>query len=232
MDTQERVTALVKVTDMGADSAMIMATRMGEVKRTPLEDFSLVRSNGLIATDLEAGDELVAAQLASEGDEVIMVSHRGQSILFPVSQLRSASRTSGGVRGLKLDADDKLVAMDIVDPHGLLLVVSENGIGKLTSLSAYPRQHRGGGGVRTLRVTDKTGGVAASLVAHPGHELMIVSGEGILIRTQVDDISTLGRDTQGVMLMRLEQGDKVVSCACLDTTNGSAKPEKQGPDAP
>ena len=119
--------------------------------------------------------------------------------------------------------------MDVVTPDSLLLVVSERGIGKLSHLEDYPSHHRGGGGVRTLRMTEKTGGVVAAQVAHPSHELMILSGEGIIIRTAVDEITTLHRDTQGVKLMRLGKKDRVVSCACLDTSNSESDgPHRQG----
>src|SRR4029453_3589508 len=140
------------------------ATRLGEVKKSPLKDFGQVRRNGLRAMNLEPDDELLDVKHCSEGAEIICVTERGQSARFRVNILRTASRISGGVRGIKLGTGDKLASMDVVDPEAQLLVIPQNGFGKRTPLSAFLVKGRGIGGVSALKVTDKTGPVAAARV--------------------------------------------------------------------
>jgi DNA gyrase subunit A len=218
----ERVTAMVSVTDFKPDTYLLMATCRGEIKRTPLDSFASVRSSGLIAMDLEEGDELVSARLAADQDDVILVTEEGQSIRFAASELRASSRTSGGVCGIRLGTEDQVVGMDIAYPDAFLLVVTTGGFGKLTPISAYPRQHRAGSGVRTFKLTTKTGDVAATRLVSLSQQVMIISADGIVICTPVKEkdprqgITILGRDTQGVRLMKLDPGDKVVALACFD----------------
>ncbi|MBI2832559.1 MAG: DNA gyrase subunit A [Chloroflexi bacterium] len=218
----EKVTAMVSVREFKPDTFMVMATRKGEVKRTPLDKFSTVRRNGLIAMDLEKGDEMVNAGLAIAGGEVVMVTRRGQSIRFGIDNVRISSRTSGGVRGIRLAQGDAAVSMDVVRPDGYVLIVTTNGFGKLTPIKNYPLQNRAGSGVRTLRVTDKVGEVAAARLVSPTEILMIISAEGIIIQTPVKEeragqgIPILGRSTQGVRVMRLDQGDKVTAITCFE----------------
>lgn len=216
LEQRELVTAVVVVPSSARAKFIVMATRKREVKKTPLEQFSAVRSNGLIAMDLEKGDELVSAKLVDDKDEVIIATEKGQAIRFKVSGLRAASRTSGGVRGVLLKGDDRVAGMDVVVPDGYLLVVSANGYGRITSLSAYPTHSRGGMGVRTLRVTPKTGKLVAVRVVVRSQELMVVSAEGIVIRMPVAGISVQGRVVEGVSLMKLDPGDAVASIACFE----------------
>jgi len=217
----ERVTDVVAVTDFTAASYLLMATRRGEIKKTALDKFASVRSSGLIAMDVEEGDELVAAFLATDKDDVMLATQQGQSIRFAVSSLRASLRTSGGVRGSRLASDDRVVCMGVADPKAFLLVVTTNGFGKLTPISQYPRQHRAGRGVRTFKITEKTGDVAAARVVSQSQEVMIISADGIIIRTPVKErdpkkgITIQGRSTQGVRLMRLSDGDEVVAIACF-----------------
>jgi DNA gyrase subunit A len=215
IETKERVTAVVAITSFSEDKFLVIATVKGEVKKTSLAEFSSVRSSGLIAMDLEQGDELISARLAGADDQVILVTEGGQSIKFAVSALRAASRTSGGVRGIRLVAGDRVVAMDITDPEAYLFAISANGFGKRTQLKAYPLQARGGSGVLTFKVIPKTGKVVGASVVHPHQGLMLISAKGIVIRTTLDDIPSLGRDTQGVSVMKVEPGDKVASFSCL-----------------
>ena len=215
IDTKERVTAVVAITAFSEDKFLVIATSKGEVKKTSLAEFSSVRSSGLIAMDLEQGDELIAARLAGADDHVILITESGQSIKFAVSDLRAASRTSGGVRGIRVAADDRVVAMDVVDPDAHLFVISAYGFGKRTPLDSYPLQARGGSGVRTFKVVEKTGKVIAASVVYPRQGLMLISAKGIVIRTTIDDIPIIGRDTQGVSVMKVEPGDKVASFSAL-----------------
>ncbi len=211
----ERVTAMVVVSDFKPDVYLLLATCRGETKKTTLDSFAAVRSSGLIAMDLEEGDELVAAGLATERDDIILVTQKGQTIRFAVSSLRAASRTSGGVRGIRLAAVDQVIGMDIAYPDALLLVITSRGLGKLTPIGDYPRQHRTGRGVRTFNIIEKSGDVTAAEVVSLSDQLMIISADGIVERTPVKGISVQGRRTQGVRLMRLSAGDKVVAIACF-----------------
>ncbi len=218
----ERVMDIVPVTEYKPDVYLLMATNHGEIKKTALQYFAAVRSNGLIAMDVEDGDDLVAARLATDPDEIMVVTEKGQSIRFLVSSLRASSRTSGGVRAVRLIAGDRMVSMDVADPEGFVLIVSANGFGKLTRLPNYPTQKRGGVGVRTFKIMDKTGDVAAARVVSLAQQVMIISADGIIIRTPVKErdpskgITIQGRSTAGVRLMRLDKGDKVVAVTAFD----------------
>jgi DNA gyrase subunit A len=218
----ERVTSMAATTGLMPDAYMVMATKLGEIKKTSLDKFSAVRSSGLIAMDLEPGDELVSVCMARDDDDVILVTCKGQSICFKVASLRAASRISGGVRAIRLGKGDSVVSIDRVDPEAFLLVVTENGHGKLTALNEYPRQHRGGGGVRTFKIVDKSGDVVAARVVKLTEQVMLISAEGMVTRTPVKEkdprkgISTQGRSTQGVRLMTLDEGDSLVAITAFE----------------
>jgi DNA gyrase subunit A len=218
----ERVTAMVVLADFTPGAYLLMATRYGEIKKTPVDSFASVRSSGLIATDLEPGDELVAACVATDKNDVLLVTEGGQAIRFKVSELRAVSRTGGGVRAIRLSRGDQLVAMDIARAGSYVLAVTSGGFGKLTPITAYPRQHRAGGGVRTFKLTENTGKVAAAGVVSLSQQAMIVSAEGLILQTPVKEkdpkrgITILGRSTQGVRLMRLEAEDRVVAIASFE----------------
>jgi DNA gyrase subunit A len=196
----------------------VMATKRGEVKKTSLDEFAVVRSLGLIAMDLEPGDELIGARLVSANDTVLLVTERGQAIRFEVQELRAASRTSGGVRGIRVENHDQVVALCAVPENANpeLLVVTFNGYGKRTPLNEYPVHGRGGGGVITARLTDKTGSLAvARILTEDDLDLMIISAEGTVIRTDWHTVAQTSRPTQGVRLMRLDAGDRVVAAATI-----------------
>ena len=216
IDPKERVTALVLAKDSAPGMFMVMATSKGIVKKTTLDKFAVVRSSGLIAMKLRGDEELVEADAVSDIDEVILVTQDGQAIKFPVKSLRSASRASGGVRGIKLGAADQLVAMGTIFPDAHLLTVTENGFGKRSRLRSYPLQARGGKGLRAHKVTEKTGRVIAAKLIPPGQHVIIISANGIVIRISVDEeIRLQGRDTQGVHLNKLAPDDAVASIAYL-----------------
>ncbi len=218
----ERVTAMVATTGLMKGTFMVMATKLGEVKKTPVDNFTVVRSSGLIAMDLPPGDELVAVSLATDKDDVLLVTRKGQSIRFDVKTLRSASRTSGGVRGMRLAQGDAVVSMDRADKDGYVFVVTENGYGKVTPVEQYPRQHRSGSGVRTFKIVDKTGDVTAARVVNLKQQVMLVSAEGMMTRTPVKEsdprkgITTQGRSTQGVRVMTLDPGDRLVAITTFE----------------
>jgi len=233
---RERVTAMVAVTDFTSDTYLLMATSLGEIKKSAVENFASVRSSGLIAMDLAEKDELVAAGLATDPDDIIFITQKGQSIRFPVASLRASSRTSGGVRAIRLASGDRVVSMDKADLDACLLVVTTGGFGKLTSIKQYPPQHRAGSGVKTFKVTPNTGGVVAAKVVTLSEQVMIISAVGIVTRTPVKEkdprqgITMQGRSTQGVRLMKLDSGDEVVAIASFDSEkdkSGDKKAEKE-----
>jgi DNA gyrase subunit A len=218
----EKVTAMVTVNEFTSGGYMLMATKKGEVKKTNIESFSSVRSSGLIAMDLEKGDSLIEARLAMEKNDIILVTRKGQSIRFPVTELRTSLRASGGVRAISLGKDDIVIGMDITQPDAFVLVITTGGYGKLTPVTDYPRQHRAGSGVRTFKTTEQTGLVATTRVVTQNQQVMIISANGIITRTPVKEkdprkgITIQGRSTQGVRLMRLETGDSIVAIAAFE----------------
>jgi DNA gyrase subunit A len=223
----DRVTAILVVKSYEADF-ILLATRLGEIKKTLLKEFEEVRRNGKIAMDLEPDDQLIAARLATNETNVILVSSEGQAIRFKIDDLRQASRTSGGVRGMKLAKGGYVVGVETLDDGNQLLIISEKGFGKRTKVEEYPTQGRGGQGVKTLNITDRTGAVAACRMVGPGQELMLVTREGIVVRTRVDSISLIGRNTQGVTVMKVAEGDQVASIAAF--TMSDSTPARGGSD--
>ena len=218
IEQRERITAIVQVPKGVSRDFMIVATKKGEVKKTAMEEFEVVRRNGLIAMDLEEDDELIGAKLARSDDDVLMITAQGNAIRFTVAELRSASRTSGGVRGIRLGKDNTVVSLNLTPANSELLVVTEFGYGKCTPIDDYPVQTRGGGGVLTAKVNDKTGRVAtARILTEKDNDLMIISASGVVIRMDVANIIRGGRATQGRRMMNLGEGDTVVAVA---TTNG------------
>jgi DNA gyrase subunit A len=219
----EKVTAVVDVSNFPEDYYLVMITRLGEIKKTRAENFASVRSSGIIAIDLPQGDELVDACITTDQDDVLVITRNGKASKFGVGELRTASRTSGGVRGVRVTPGDQVVSMDVAYEGTYLLVVTAFGYGKLTPVEEYPKHHRGGGGVLTFHVIEKTGEVAAARVVTQTQQLMIISAEGIVINTPVKEkdptkggISVQHRTTQGVRLMRLDAGDRVVSITCYE----------------
>ncbi len=231
----ESITAILAAPDFENSDFLIFATRMGEVKKSPLKDFDQVRSNGLRAMTLEEQDELLDVKHCRTGDHIILVTERGKSARFTVDVLRTASRVSGGVRGIKLFAGDQLASMDVVEPDAQLLIVTQNGYGKRTPMSAYPVKGRGIGGVRAIKTSAKTGPVAAARVVQGYEELMMISAQGIVIRTPLETISERsGRATSGVILMNLRDGDRLAAIAILEPSangNGDDGPNGSVADA-
>ncbi len=208
---------------------LLLATRKGKIKRTPIERFSSLKARGLIAITLGSGDELVAARLAKEEDEVMLVTEKGKAIRFAVSDFRALSRTSQGVRGIRLSPGDRVISMEVVCPATHILTVTSNGFGKLTPIEGYPTQHHGGKGVLTHRVSQKVGRVVAAKQTSPSGELMLISDKGVIIRVTKESISIQGRSTRGVRLMNLDPGHEVISIACpLEEAAGKAPRQIRG----
>jgi DNA gyrase subunit A len=228
IETNELVTAVVAASNFEQDF-MLLATKKGEIKKTPLKEFESVRRAGLIAMALENSDELVFARLARDDDDIIMVSTQGKAIRFNATELRSASRMSGGVRGMRLQAnDDEIVALETVVRDAMLLTTSETGLGKRTDFDEYPRHSRGGQGIVTHNVTARTGRVVSARAVTPNLELILMSEHGIVMRTTVESIAKVGRSAQGVHVMNVGDGDRVACVATIDLSK--ALPVTTGTD--
>jgi DNA gyrase subunit A len=226
IEQNEKVTAVVNVRSFDHDY-MVLVTSKGEVKKTPLGAFSSVRRNGLIAMDLEPDDVLIAAKLARDQSDIVMVSDAGKAIRFNVGKLRSASRTSGGVRGMTLTGKSRVVAADIPAPDHELLIISANGLGKRTRAEEYPLKGRGGQGVISMAVNAKTGPVATAKMVKPEHELLVITDQGVVLRTRLDTIRQTGRNAQGVQIINPNPGDGVAAIAAIDLSSSVAMHESQ-----
>jgi DNA gyrase subunit A len=223
IEQRERVTAVVPVPKGVSQDFMIVATKKGEIKKTAMSDFEVVRRAGLIAMNLEEDDELIGAKLTRAEDDILLITANGRANRFTVGELRSASRTSGGVRGIRLTDGDTLVSLNIATSGTQLLVVTENGYGKRTPIEEYTPHSRGGSGILTARLTAKTGKIAdARVLTERDSDLMIVSAGGVVIRMDVNTIRILGRTTQGIRVQNLADGDTVVA---VSTTNGKKSDE-------
>ena len=219
----ESVQAILSVPSLQEEGDLLLATRMGEIKRMALGALVNIRTTGINAMDMEPGDELVSVRLGLEEDDVIMVSGQGMSIRFPAAQVRRSSRASGGVRGMRLRDTDTVVAMDVVVPDGQLLVISQRGYGKPTTLDRYRLQARGGYGLKTFRITSKSGPVAMARVVKEGEEILIISQRGQRIRSGLSEIRVLSRRTQGVSIFTLPEDDSVVSIASMERRTRTAR---------
>ncbi len=220
----EMVNAMIPVKKFAEDRYLLMATKAGTIKKTPLSEFKNPRKAGIIAVSLDDGDELVKVLLTDGKKEVVMVSKKGKAIRFSEEDVRPMGRTARGVRGMTLDGpDDEVVSVDIVDETTTLLTVTENGFGKRTEYSQYPAHRRGGKGVITIITNIRNGAVSKVKSVAEDDELMFTSSDGIIIRIPAKEISVQGRNTQGVRVMNMKSGDKVVGVARIK--NGEAEKE-------
>ncbi len=229
LERGESVTAVIAVSDFEQEGFLVMATRMGKIKRTSLQEFSSVRPSGLIAMTLEDGDELRWVKLTTGRQQVVMVTELGQAIRFQETDIRPMGRVASGVMAVRLEGKDRVAAMDVVRPRANLLVVTENGFGKRTELAEYPVQSRYGKGVLTIdaKRLDEVGSIADAKVVEPREEVTLITSKGMVLRTQVKNITQQGRATRGVRVMRLKRGDTVASIAVL---SGGAKKRREPPD--
>lgn len=225
----EKVTVTLSMDDIDDAKYLVMVTSRGTIKKSALDQFDNVRRNGIIAITLEDGDELIWVKPSSGDDDISLVTRNGQSIRFQEADVRAMGRLATGVRGIKLGQKDEVVGMDIINPaladKGMLelFVITENGMGKRTNLQEYKTQGRGGSGIRTAKVTDKTGGVVGAFISNSDDErdLVMISKNGIVVRTAFKSVPSLGRDTQGVRLMRFkESGDLVSSVTFVQSEPG------------
>ena len=204
----------------GGIKHLVIVTKNGIIKKTPLTEFENVRRSGLIAITLKKGDLLRRVQKTTGKDEIILVTKKGQAIRFKEKQIRPMGRTASGVKGIRLKKDDEVVGMDVIrcqmsNVKCQMLVVTENGYGKRTDLKEYRLQGRGGAGIKAAKIIEKTGDLVASKVLTLEEDLIVISQKGQVIRTEIKSIPVLSRATQGVRIMRLEAGDKVASATCI-----------------
>ncbi|WP_370571683.1 DNA gyrase subunit A [Methanomethylovorans sp.] len=219
----EYVTAMIPVTEFSDDRYLFMATRSGTVKKSSLSDFSNPRKGGIIAVTLLEDDELVNVALTDGSKDMVLVSRHGKAIRFSENDVRPMGRSARGVRGINLEQGDKVVSLDVVDESSTLLTITENGFGKRTEFGEYRTMHRGGMGVITIVTSLRNGPVVNVKAVREEDEVMITSSEGIVIRIPVKDIRVQGRNTQGVKIMDVRQGDKVVGVARIEPEDGEEK---------
>ena len=216
LEPNEKITAVIPIQKFTADRFLFMATRKGIVKKTELMEFDTTRKGGLIAITLDDDDDLIGVKLTDGTRYVILGTSAGMAISFAEGDVRSMGRNARGVRGIRLKTMDVVVGMDNLKRDAEVLTVTEEGFGKRTATSEYRSQTRGGKGLINMKVTDKTGRVVGLKVVRPGQELMLITTEGIVIRTNVNEVSIISRNTQGVKLMRTDLNDKVASLAAMD----------------
>jgi DNA gyrase subunit A len=215
LNLQEKVTTILSLKDFSKDKFITFMTKKGTIKKTVLEAYSNPRSGGIIAIHLDEGDELISAKLTDGKQYLFIGTKMGKAIHFPENQIREMGRTAHGVRGIKISKEDEVVGMEVVGPHTQILTAAENGYGKRTQASEYRTQNRGGSGIFTLKRTQKTGDVIRIKTVVDEDELMVISNKGKIIRLRAVDIPIQGRSTQGVRLITLEEGERVVAVARL-----------------
>ncbi len=220
LEDDERITAILPTRDYPEDKYILMATRMGTVKKTPMVDYSRPRNGGIIALNLNEGDELIGVDVTTAGDEVMLFSDAGRVVRFSEDQVRSMGRTATGVRGIRLDEGQKVVSLivprTIEDEVPTILTVTENGFGKRTPITDYPAKSRATKGVISIKVSERNGAVVGSMEVIESNQIMLISDRGTLVRTRVTEVSTVGRNTQGVRLIRTGENELVVGLQRVD----------------
>jgi len=223
LSDEEEIASVVPVREFSEDRNLLFCTRLGVIKKSALSAYGNVRSVGLNAINIKEGDELIDVQITSGEDEIILASRDGKAIRFNEGDARQMGRATAGVRGLSLREGDFVVGMVVVRPDSTLLVVSEKGMGKRSKVDAYRLQKRGGKGVINLKTTDKNGLVVAVKAVSEEEQLMMITRRGVVNRQRVSEISVIGRATQGVKLVNLDDGDAVVDVARVITEDANGE---------
>ncbi|MBA3269669.1 MAG: DNA gyrase subunit A [Acidobacteria bacterium] len=233
MEAGEKIASMLAVKEFDDAHFIVMGTRNGTIKKTELSAFSNPRAGGIIAMGIEDDDAVIAVQMSDNASEIFIGSRMGMAIRFPESDVRGMGRTAYGVRGIQLREGDAVVAMEVVKPGGTLLTVTQKGYAKRTDLYEYRAQSRGGVGLKNLEITDKNGVVVNIAQVHENEELLVITQQGKILRTPAAHIRTIGRATQGVRLMDLEDDDSVVSVALVDreVIVGPEEPLVENPEA-
>ena len=226
----ERINAVLPIHEFEENKFVFMATAAGTVKKTSLEAFSRPRQAGIIAIELDANDRLVGADITDGTKQIILCSSGGKAIRFDENDVRPMGRTAAGVRGIRLPEGEEVISLIILNEPGMILTASENGYGKLTPLDDFPVHGRGGQGVIALQTTERNGRMVGALQIKQDDEIMLISSSGTLVRTPVSDVSVQGRNTQGVRLIRLDEGDRLVGLECIVSDGGEDDGEGEGTD--
>jgi len=221
----ERINAVLPIHEFDAGKFVFMVTSQGTVKKTALDAFSRPRQAGIIAVDLEPGDHLVGVDITDGSKHIMLSTSTGKAIRFNEDDVRPMGRTAAGVRGIRLNEGDEVISLIVVEEGGLVLTASANGYGKLTSVDEFPIQGRGGQGVISLQTSERNGEVVSAVQVKPGDELMLISSNGTLVRTPVNDVSVQGRNTQGVRLIRLDDDARLVSVERIVNDGGDSDEE-------
>jgi len=220
-EEQERITSILPVREFDEDHFIVMATSNGTVKKTALVDYSRPRTSGLIAINLDEGDHLVGTAITDGSRDILLLSSDGKAARFSEDQARAMGRVSRGVRGIKLKEDQNVIGMIIPEEDGKVLTVSENGYGKRTEITEFPAKGRGGQGVIAMQTSERNGALVGATQVFDGEEIMLISDQGTLVRTRVSEISILGRNTQGVRLIRVKDGEHIVGVERIEETFGT-----------
>ena len=226
----ETISAVIATKDFPEDEYLMFATEQGMVKKTSMDLYDRTRRDGLIAINLKEGDQLISVRRVAVGEKVIMVSSAGKAIMWSEGEVRAMGRDTMGVKGMTVPADAHVLGMEIAKPGSDLFVITEKGYGKRTSIGEYPEHHRGGQGVFTITMTDKKGLLSVMKIVKPNDEIMIISEEGVVVRTPVSGISELGRSTQGVRVMNVADKDRVTAVAISSTGKKKRDQKVEGDD--
>ena len=227
----EKVTNMIPVPADTTGLSLVMATRGGMIKKTPMSEFQNLRKNGLIAIVLKEEDELVNVALTRGNDEILMGTRNGMCIRFSEEHIRTCGRVSMGVKAIRLEEGDYVIDMARIEENSQVLVITAKGYGKRTPCSEYREQGRNGKGIRAMMVTDKTGPLAAQLLVQPEEDILLITGDGTIIRARVADIRLSGRNTQGVRIMRIAEGSEVVAVARSEAEEDDLPEESDAPQA-
>lgn len=216
LEPGEKVTAMMPIHEFSEDKSLVFITRKGIVKKSDLMGYSNIRKNGLRAINLDDDDELIRVDLTDGNSDIMLTTYNGMSIRFNEQDVREVGRVARGVKGITLRSGDKVVSAVVSDGEGEILIVTENGYGKRTKLSEFRGQNRAGIGIKAYKITEKTGNVAGMVKVNDEDDVLMITSGGVVIRMDAGEINTIGRNTQGVKLMRLDEGVKVVSVSVTD----------------
>ena len=216
LQENEKIAAMLRIREFREDQNILFATERGIVKKTALADYRNIRAGGIIAINIEEGDRLIQVRLTAEKDEVMLATANGMTIRFPEDQVRCVGRDSVGVRGIELEDGDVVRSLDIVEKDGTFLIATEHGYGKRTAFEEFRSQHRGGKGIIGIQTSDRNGKVVSAHAVHENESLIMVTAQGMMVRSPISDVRVIGRNTQGVRLINLEEGDTLVSASAVE----------------
>jgi DNA gyrase subunit A len=220
LEEGERINAILPIREYEEDKFIFMATANGTVKKTSLKDFSRPRSNGIIAIELRDNDQLVGVDITDGARDILLFTSAGKSVRFNESTVRQMGRTACGVRGIKMQEGQRVISLIIAD-EGHVLTATEKGYGKRTEMDDFPVHGRGGQGVIAIQTTERNGNVVAATLVGEGDEIMLITSGGTLVRTKVDEISIVGRNTQGVRLISLNEGESLSGLERIEEVQGA-----------